>query len=282
MTQLQPASVNTYGYIWSHPLRACLEQLSAYGYRQFEGVINPPHLDVEASAVERRELRDYMRGEGLSFTSLNLPSLDTNLASPFSYTRDYTIALFQKALLLAADLGAPRLVTVPGRVNPLLPRPPAQSSAILHDTIGALIPLARNLGVALAIENVPFAALPLTRDIRRFLDDMGHSNADVLCACYDVANAHYAGESPGDGVATLGEHIQLVHCSDTTRNSWRHDPVGRGDVPFGELGTALRDRHYTGPVLLEIISPDILPAILTSDDALSKARIISKRQPHHD
>jgi len=280
MTQLQPASVNTYGYIWSHPLRACLEQLAAYGYRQFEGVINPPHLDVESSANERRALRDYMQGEGLSFTSLNLPSLDTNLASPFAYTRDYTIGLFQKALLLAADLGAPRLVTVPGRVNPLLPCPPAQSSAILQDTIGALVPLARNLGVALAIENVPFAALPLARDIRRFLDDMG--NTDMLCACYDVANAHYAGESPIDGVAALGERIQLVHCSDTTRGTWRHDPVGRGDVPFDELGAALRNQHYTGPILLEIISSDVLPAILASDDALSNMHVTRTRQPRHD
>ncbi|HEX7387717.1 MAG TPA: sugar phosphate isomerase/epimerase family protein [Castellaniella sp.] len=267
MSTMQSASVNTYGYIWSHSLRACLEQLVPHGYRQFEGVINPPHLDVEASESERRELKAYMRGEGLSFTSLNLPSLDTNLASPFAYTREYTIALFQKALILAADLGAPRLVTVPGRVNPLLPCPPTRSHAILRDTIGALIPLARNLGVKLAIENVPFAALPHCRDIREFLDEM---NDGTLCACYDVANAHFAGESPSTGIAELNTRIELVHCSDTTRSGWRHDPIGRGNVPFELLKDALQAHGYCGPILMEIIAPDILPAILSSHAALAR------------
>jgi sugar phosphate isomerase/epimerase len=279
VTSLQPASINTYGYIWSHTLRACLEQLAPYGYRQFEGVINPPHLDVEASARERRELKAYMQGEGLSFTSLNLPSLDTNLASPFAYTREYTIALFQKALILAADLGAPRLVTVPGRVNPLLPCPPDRSRAILRETIGALIPLARNLGVKLAIENVPFAALPHCRDIREFLDEMEDT---TLCACYDVANAHFAGESPAAGVASLNGRIELVHCSDTTRNGWRHDPVGAGNVPFELLKDALQAHGYDGPILLEIIAPDILPAILTSHDALAGVGLTTGRQTLHD
>lgn len=272
---LQSASVNTYGYIWSQPLRTCLEQLAHHGYRQFEGVINPPHLDVEATASERSELRTYMKGEGLSFTSLNLPSLDTNLASPFAYTREYTIALFQKALILAADLGAPRLVTVPGRVNPLLPCPPDQSRAILLETIGALLPLARNLGVKLAIENVPFAALPRSRDIRQFLDDMDDT---ALCACYDVANAHYAGESPDEGVADLAGWIELVHCSDTTRNAWRHDAVGTGDVPFAALKDALQAHGYTSPILMEIIASDILPAILASHDALAAVGLVSTRR----
>lgn len=275
---VQPVAVNTYGYIWSHTLRACLEQLAARGYRQFEGVINPPHLDIEATTGERRELAAYMKGEGLSFTSLNLPSLDTNLASPFAYTRDYTIGLFQKAMILAADLGAPRLVTVPGRVNPLLPCPPDRSRAILRETVGALIPLARNLGVKLAIENVPFAALPLSRDIRTFLDEMGDR---MLCACYDVANAHFAGESPADGVAELSSRIELVHCSDTTRSAWRHDPVGEGDVPFGRLKDALQAHEYAGPVLMEIIAPDILPAILASHDALARVGLASTREDGH-
>jgi len=271
------AGINTYGYIWSHPLKDCLGQLAPLGYRQFEGVINPPHLDPESSGAQRRALRAYMQGEGLSFTSLNLPSLDTNLASPFAATRDYTIMMFRKALSLAADLGAPLLVTVPGRVNPLLPCPPAQSKALVQDTIGALIPFARDLGVGLAIENVPFAALPRSSDIRAFLDDMG--NEDVLCACYDVANAHFIGESPREGIESLGNRIELVHCSDTTRGAWRHDPVGKGDVPFEQLAAALRTHAYGGPILLEIIDRDALASILQSHDSLTRHGLVALRKP---
>ena len=272
-----PAGINTYGYIWSHPLKSCLEQLAPFGYREFEGVINPPHLDFEASTTERRALRAYMDGEGLSFTSLNLPSLDTNLASPFAHTRDYTITMFQQALVLAADIGAPLLVTVPGRVNPLLPCPRKMSRNFVQDTIGELIPFARNLGVGLAIENVPFAALPRSSDIRSFLDEMG--NADVLCACYDVANAHFIHEAPKEGIDVLGGRIRLVHCSDTTRNAWRHDPVGKGDVPFAELAAALQTQAYEGPILLEIIDQDALGSILHSHDALADHGLVAIRKP---
>ncbi|MER1968450.1 sugar phosphate isomerase/epimerase family protein [Castellaniella sp. GW247-6E4] len=271
------ASINTYGYIWSHPLKSCLEQLAPQGYRQFEGVINPPHLDPESPPAQRRALRDYMAGEGLSFTSLNLPSLDTNLASPFAAARDYTISLFKKALTLAADLGAPRLVTVPGRVNPLLPCPPTQAITFVQDTVGALIPFARDLGVGLAIENVPFAALPRSLDIRQFLDDMG--NEDVLCACYDVANAHFIGEPPQAGIDSLGDRIRLVHCSDTTRGAWRHDPVGKGDVPFEQLGAVLQAQGYGGPILLEIIDRDPLSSILHSHDSLAEHGLVAHRKP---
>src|SRR5690625_3507802 len=128
--------VNTYGYLWSTPIRRCLADLAKLGYRQFEGVINPPHLELAPGAADKRELRAFMQGEGLSFVSLNLPSLDTNLASPFAKTRQYSVEMFRKAVELASELGAPHLVTVPGRLNPLLPPEPSLRMQWVQETIG--------------------------------------------------------------------------------------------------------------------------------------------------
>lgn len=271
MTPLQ-TGINTYGYMWTHDLRACVEQLAALGFRQFEGMITPPHLDTDSTSQERISLRRYMEQEGLSFTSLNLPSLDTNLASSFRATRQYTVSLFCEALQLAADLGAPRLVTVPGRASPLSPAPDEISVAYVKETVGALIPSAREAGVKLAIENVPFSVLPTAAGIRAFLDDMG--NEDVLCACYDIANAHFIGEDPRDGVRSLGRTIELVHCSDTTRRHWRHARVGEGDAPFDLLRNALEELNYGGAFLLEIIAPDIEQALLDSQAALARIGLV--------
>ena len=82
-------------------------------------------------------------------------------------------------------------------------------------------------------------------------------------------------------MTSLNGRIELVHCSDTTRNGWRHDPVGAGDVPFELLKDALHAHGYDGPILLEIIAPDILPAILASHDALARMNIMNARQRHH-
>ncbi len=269
------AGVNTYGYIWQENIQQCLAQLATHGFRVFEGVINPPHMDIESTPGKRRALRDFMEGEGLSFSSLNLPSLDSNLVSPFAYTRDYTVSLFKKAIGLAADLRAPQLVTVPGRLNPLLPPSRAARDAWLQDTLGQLIPYAREHGVGLALENVPFASLPHAQDLADFVEAMG--NQDVLGVCYDVANAHFVGESLSEGLRCLDGHVRLVHCSDTTRSAWRHDVVGKGDVPWAELAQALQASSYDGPVLLEIVDPDPKAATVSSRDSLVAQGIFHNR-----
>lgn len=268
--------VNTYGYLWGPSLRECMTRLARRGYSVFEGVINSPHLDIELSPQGRRELRSFMEDRGLSFSSLNLPSLDTNLASPFAFTRQYSVEMFRRAIDLAADLGAPQLVTVPGRLNPLLPPGKAALAEWVEESIAALIPHARERGVGLALENVPFASMPRARDLADFVDRMG--NEDVLGVCYDVANAHFIGESLKEGIEILGPRMRLMHCSDTTRTQWRHDAVGQGDVPWGELAVALGASAWCGPLLLEIIDPDPEHGVMVSHDALAAQGIIDIRK----
>ncbi len=271
-----PVGVNTYGYLWGPEIRACMDDLAKRGYVLFEGVINPPQLDIELSAQSRRELRSHMEMNGLSFSSLNLPSLDTNLVSPFARTRMYSVDMFKRAIDLAADLGAPQLVTVPGRLNPLLPPERSALRGWLAESMEALVPYARERSVGLALENVPFASLPRAEDLADFLDSFG--NEDVLGVCYDVANAHFIGESPRSGIQILGKRIRLMHCSDTTRSTWRHDPVGRGDVPWTELADALKASRWAGPLLLEIIDEDPEAGVVASHDALSSHGIVDIRK----
>lgn len=268
------AGINTYGFIWESSLLSSLSVLAAKGFRSFEPVINPPHLGLDPDSNEIAQLTSFMRSEGLSLTSLNLPSLDTNLASPFPDTRRYTVMMFKKAIKLASALGSPYLITVPGRMNPLLPPTRSNRFEWVHETIGELIPFARDHGVGLAIENVPFAAFPDAASLAQFLDDMGRPKE--LSICYDVANAHFIGESLTQGFETLAADITVVHCSDTSRKLWRHDPIGQGDLPFDEVGRAMDAMNYEGPVLLEIINaPDqLLSSIQTSHIALQESGVV--------
>ena len=45
-----------------------------------------------------------------------------------------------------------------------------------------------------------------------------------------------------------------MHLSDTGRQHYRHDPVGRGDVPFAAIPEMLADVGYRRRPMLEIIS----------------------------
>jgi L-ribulose-5-phosphate 3-epimerase len=261
--------VNTYGYIWTTPWEACLRRLAALGYGEFELVVNPPHLPLDADdAAHRRAAAQALRDEGVVVRSVNLPSLDANLASPLAQAREYSVHLFRQAIDLAADLGAEHLITVPGRVNPLLAPSVPLRVRWLEQTLGALIPHAQARGVGLALENVPFASLPDAKSLCAFVRSIG---SPVLSVCYDVANAHFIGESPAAGLREAAGLVRVVHLSDTTRSAWRHAEVGKGDVPFAEIAGALEETGYEGPCMLEIIEPDPESAIVRSHRALADA-----------
>lgn len=263
----RPPGINTYSWIWTEPAHACLSRLSARGYREFELLVNPPHLSLDRGTAEHAALRKLLAGGEVVVRSVNLPSLDTNLASVFAEMRAHSVAMFRKALELCASLEAPYLITVPGRVSPLFPPGMDLRNALMRESIEALLPEAERLGVRLALENVPFAAFPDAASLVAFVRGMG---SPWLSITYDVANAHFIGEEPAEGLETVKDHLAVVHFSDTTRQAWRHDTIGMGDVDFAAACRALDTLGYGGPLMLEVIDREADTAIAASHLALMR------------
>lgn len=264
---MREISVNTYGYIWSTPATDCIRRLTDRGYRNFELMIHPPHLPLDGfSAAARRELRSMVEAAGAKITSVNMPSLDQNLASSFSRVRETSVAMFHDAIDLVADIGAPWLVTVPGRMSPLFPPPLASRIGWMRESIDQLLPHAEKRGIGLAIENVPFASFPDAATLGAFV--RGYASP-AIGVCYDAANAHFIGESVADGVGALSDLLRVAHLSDTTRTNWRHDRIGLGDVPVADFARALDAAGFSGPCTLEIIDADTEGALADSLRALA-------------
>lgn len=260
--------VNTYSYIWSTPAAACVRSLADLGYRTFELMVHPVHLPLDDFDVaERRRLASVLAEVGATDCSINLPSLDQNLASAFSRVRAASIEMFRDVIDLASDLGIEWLVTVPGRMSPLFPPPVAERTRWMRESIEALLPHAEARGVRLAVENVPIAAFPDATSLGAFVRGFG---SDRLGVCYDAANAHFIGESPAEGVQQLADVLRILHLSDTDRTVWKHDRVGSGTVPFAEIPPALAAARFDGPCILEIVDADPEVAILASHEALAR------------
>jgi sugar phosphate isomerase/epimerase len=85
------------------------------------------------------------------------------------------------------------------------------------------------------------------------LNAVGRDDIGVI---YDVANAPFAGENPCEGVRIVQDRLKLVHLSDTHKNTWRHDPIGKGDVAFSDFNQVLKEIGYDGISMLEIITDD--------------------------
>jgi len=260
--------VNTYSFIWSTPALETVRLFKDLGFSEFEVMLSPPHLSVdELTPSDRSRMAASLAASGITLRSMNLPSLDHNLASPMPRMRKYSTQLFADAIDLAADLGVTYVVIVPGRLNPLFTPPRELREGWMRESLDPLVAHAERRGVKLTLENIPFACFPDAISLGAFVRSY---RSDVLSVCYDAANAHFIGESPAAGLRELGDLVSIVHLSDTTKKIWRHDEVGLGDVPFENVLEGIRDIGFKGTCMMEIISSDDpLNAMLRSRSALA-------------
>jgi sugar phosphate isomerase/epimerase len=92
---------------------------------------------------------------------------------------------------------------------------------------------------------------------------------DRIAVIYDVANAVFIGEDPGDGLRRVQGRLKLVHLSDTPREVYRHSAVGEGVVRFAEIPPLLDEVGYADLPMLEIIAADPDHAIRASIERLA-------------
>jgi sugar phosphate isomerase/epimerase len=258
---LRPYAVNTYSYIQDHSAEACLRQLADLGASAFELMMYPGHCwPNQMDAPKRRDLERLCRESGWRFTSLNMPNVDMNIAAASIEMRRYSLAVLRGIFELAGDLGSPAVVIGPGKANPLFPLPTERMMGWFFEALDELVPIAEKAGTLILVENMPFAFLPGADELMAALERYGHGGIGVV---YDVANAVFIGENLRRGFERMQPRLRLVHLSDTGREVYRHDPVGRGVVPFRDLPKLLAAAGYREAPVLEIVSraPNVdLPA----------------------
>jgi L-ribulose-5-phosphate 3-epimerase len=243
--------VNTYSYIFGGSAADTVSRLADQGYGGVELMLFPGHLwPAELDASSLRSLRRLCEAR-LRLVAVNMPNVDMNIAAAAEEMRAYTLDLLVKFVRCAGELGAGGIIVGPGKANPLFPMPRDRMIAYFYRALDILAPLARKVGTKLFIENMPFAFLPDAEALMRVIDLYGDPSIRVI---YDVANAHFIGEPPAEGLRRVRDRLSLVHFSDTSRQSYKHDPLGQGDVPLAGLASVMKEIGYTGLPMLEIIS----------------------------
>jgi L-ribulose-5-phosphate 3-epimerase len=243
--------VNTYSYIFDGSAADTVARLADRGYGGVELMFFPGHLwPAELDTASLRNLRNLCETR-LRLVSVNMPNVDMNIAAASAEMRAYTIDLLVQFVRCAGELGAGGIVVGPGKANPLFPMPRERMISHFHRALDILAPLARRVGTRLLIENMPFAFLPDAESLMNAVDGYGDDSIRVI---YDVANAHFIGESPVDGLRRVRDRVSLVHFSDTTRQSYKHDPLGCGDVPLAGIAEVMQEVGCTELPMLEVIS----------------------------
>lgn len=244
--------VNTYSYTFDWGAADCVRHLADQGYRGIELMMYPGHLwPGGTGASGAAEVRRALDATGLPVVSVNMPNIDINIAAASDEMRAYSLDLLTRFVEVAGEVGAPAIIIGPGKANPLFA--PSRELLLGHfrAALDRLGPAAEEAGTRILVENMPFAFLPRAQEIVAALDDYGNDDIGII---YDVANGHFIGEDPCEGLRTVKDRLGLVHFSDTGRAIYRHDPVGLGDVPFTTVPPVLEEIGYRQMPVLEVIS----------------------------
>ncbi len=256
-----PVGANTMSFMWKTSAREALEILAREGYRSFEVMAQHPHFDPFMERAEASVFARFLRDAGLTVETVNMPSLDQNLASASAQMRDYTVRLFERLLGIAETIGASAIVVVTGRVNPLILPARADLEGWFGEAFERVLRAAEQTGVRLLLENIPMGVYPRADQLIAFAERI---DSPLVRICYDIANAHFIGEDTAQGLRQVRSRLGIVHLSDTGRQAWRHDPIGQGTCDFAGFGATLREIGYGGTSMLEIVSEDAVPGIVAS------------------
>jgi len=146
----------------------------------------------------------------------------------------------------AKVFGADTVLLVPAVVNEKTRYAEAMARSKQH--IPQLIPLAEELGVAIAIENVwnKFLLSPL-----EFADYVDGFKTPAVKAYFDVGNIVLYGY-PEDWIRTLGRRIVKVHIKDFNRKGNQFVPLREGSIVWPEVRRALAEIGYSGWITAEL------------------------------
>jgi sugar phosphate isomerase/epimerase len=241
------AGITTFGYLYRAPLEQSLESIARAGYSTVEIVPAPPHIALEGfDRGRRKSLTKLLRD--LHLTCVSITPIELNLISTNPDLRRVAIEQYRRCIALAHDLAASIVVVVAGRQNPLVPMPRADALKMAADQIFAITDGARELGITLAIETVPFGLTETAADVIALLTTIGDKQ---LAVALDVANMLGKDESSA-AVVKAASHLCLAHLSDSWRGRWAHTSIGRGEVDLRGFVQALQNISFSGPCIYEL------------------------------
>jgi L-ribulose-5-phosphate 3-epimerase len=187
-------------------------------------------------------------------TGLEIPSIVVSthwsqpLSSPDPAVRQAGLDGLEVALEDAHEYGAKRILLVPGRVTEETTYDVVYQRS--QSEISKMVPLAEELGVTIAIENVWNRFLLSPLEAAKYVDEF---NSDAVGWYFDIGNLMNYGW-PQHWIRILGKRISMIHIKEYSMEKRNSEGPGagfrvnylEGDNNWPEIMEALRDVGYSG------------------------------------
>ena len=203
--------------------------------------------------AKAEELLAASRKTGVRIHSvMNMDHWKYPLSSSNQADVDRSLAGMETSLRNAKLWGADTVLLVPGVVNAETTY--EQCNERSQGNIKKLIPLAKELGVIIAIEEVWNKFLVNPVDFARYIDDF---NSPQIRAYFDVGNIVFYGY-PQHWIRTMGKRIVKLHIKDFyfRKGETKWTDLGEGDINWKAIHAALSDIGYQGTATVELSGGD--------------------------
>ena len=212
----------------------------------FDGIEHSPMADSAAA----KEFGALSRQAGVPIHSISYGGWGAPLSDPRPEVVAKGLAGMEAALRSAKDQGAEVVLLVPAVVNEEVGYAEAWSRS--QANIRKLLPLAAELRVTIAVENVWNKFLLSPVEFARYVDEF---DDPWLRAYIDVGNMILFGFAQ-DWLRTVGKRIVRIHLKDFKREGYQWTNLLDGDVNWPQVRKALAEIGYSSYMTTELASGD--------------------------
>lgn len=247
-----------------------IRRIAAIGYRGLELLADVPHAWPAGLLDDRKKaIRDALARHGMAIANVNAfmmnavadprqPYWHPSWIEPDRHYRAIRREHTKRALLLAAELGAPGIQTEPG--GPLEPgRSWAEAAAVFYDEFMPCVEVAERCGVNLLIEPEPGLLVERFEQYLEFANRVGSARVGLN---FDIGHAYCVGEDPKEWIARMAPHTKHYHIEDiAATREHRHLIPGHGAIDFAAVLREIARTGYDGWVTVELYpyldNPDV-------------------------
>lgn len=227
--------------------------LRGFGYEGIE--IAPATLaahPLDVDSARRRELREIMASEGISFVGLHfilVGPTPLHITTPDRELREKSWQYVRHLIDLCADLGSGGVVVFGSPKQRSATGGMSASEARRHfvDGLADLAPQAGERGVTLLVEACPLSSTNVIHTLAEAVEVIEEIGSPAVRTMFDVHNATDETEAHNKLVARHRDLIRHIHVNE------RDGGVpGTGDYDFAALFRALHGLGYNGWLSLEM------------------------------
>lgn len=232
-----------------------LRKLKKHGYEciDFQGFISPNSDLYKKNECEFKEyffkLKKTALEEDVEIWQAHAmwPHDDSTRES-----REQVIKRHKKAIIGTGLMGCKYLV-----VHPAMPfgwgEEPSKQDAydITIERFLKLLPTAKEEGVILCIENMPFKKGHSFSSISEIKDVLNKVSDSNMKACFDSGHCNVTGDNIYDAIKTLGNDLACLHVHDDLGRQDRHLIPFQGEIDWNGFIKGLKEIRFDGCISLE-------------------------------